>query len=143
MDTLESLTKVIVGISTLLVALKNLIEILGNFPLRVGLAKFALNIITVVVPVTAIIWYFYYLAGLYSNRLSEPTFFLAMVIQAALAVSVYWYIWVVWISPKLRSMFAPAKKKQIQVQESSTNNHRKKESPLKQTSNKDAQGGKK
>jgi hypothetical protein len=143
MDTLESLTKFIVSISSLIAAFTYLYKTWNEFPGRVGIAKFAINTIAVVVPVTAIIWYFFYLAGLYSNRLSEPTFFLAMVVQAALAVSVYWYIWLIWISPKLRRMFAPSKKKKTEAQEVGTNSHPTKKPPLKKTSNKAAQGGKK
>lgn len=99
-EMLETWTTLILALASFLAAinllLKNLSDIRDNIP------DWLMKFLTLFIPNTIIIWRFFYFAGLYSNRLSEPIFFWSMIIQSALGVSAYVVAWLRWIYPRLQ-----------------------------------------
>jgi hypothetical protein len=78
------------------------------------LLKFLIYSLTLVLPNLGIIWYFFYLAGFSPYRLSELRFFLAIVAQPTIGVSVYAYFWGKWLYPQLQRILSePALKKEV------------------------------
>ena len=68
------------------------------------LVKFLIYSLSLFVPNTGIIWYFFYLAGIYRDRLSQAEFFWAIVAQPTLAVSIYAYVWSSRIYTRLKNI---------------------------------------
>ena len=69
------------------------------------LIKFLTYSLTLLIPNVGIIWLFFYLAGLHPEMISEARFFLAIVTEPTIGVSIYAYIWGSWIYPKLQRVF--------------------------------------
>ena len=65
-------------------------------------ARFLVFLGILTIPNWLIIWYVLYVAALNHDRLWEAGFFLALVAQATVAVSLYTFLWGVWLYPKLR-----------------------------------------
>lgn len=101
-ETLGIWTGLILAFAAFIAAVKfllqNILELIDIWKkIPVWLLKFLIYVLTLVIPNTIIIWRFFYFAGLYSNRLSEPIFFWSMIIQSALGVSMYEIAWLTWV----------------------------------------------
>ncbi|HUF00278.1 MAG TPA: hypothetical protein VMN99_13555 [Anaerolineales bacterium] len=97
---------VIGGVTVFVVAITNFLEALIKLMRWIPrpLVKFLVYSLTLVIPNIGIIWYFFYLAGSSPYRLSELRFFLAIVAQPTIAVSIYAYIWAKWLYPYLKGI---------------------------------------
>jgi hypothetical protein len=76
------------------------------------LGKFLVYGLSLAIPNLVIIWYFFYLAGLSPDRLSEVEFFGAVVMQPTIFVSLYAYIWAKGIYPRLQRLLGRSKSRQ-------------------------------
>jgi hypothetical protein len=101
---IAAVTAFIWALIKLLEALKELIKSIPK-----PITKFFVYGLALIIPYIAIIWWFFYLAGLSPNRLSEPKFFWAMVIQPTIGASFYGYAWGKWIYPRLHSILGAPK----------------------------------
>lgn len=97
-------TVIIGAIAGFILALIRLIEALKQLFERLPkqLVEFLVYAPAIVIPYFAIVWWFFYLAGLSPERLSEPGFFWAVVAQPTIGVSIYTYVWGRWIYPTLQ-----------------------------------------
>jgi hypothetical protein len=102
LKTIEFLEK-IEKVEEIMEKLPHLLKLLGKF-LVYGLS--------LAIPNVVIIWYFFYLAGLSPDRLSEIEFFGAVVMQPTIFVSLYAYIWAKWIYPRLQRLLGGSKSPQ-------------------------------
>ena len=116
-------TPVIAALTAFITLLLNLIELLGKIekieePMKEPpyllklLAKFLIYGLSLVIPNIGIIWYFFYLAGISPDRLSETEFFWAIVAQPTMGVSIYAYVWARWIYPRLQRILGKSKSRQ-------------------------------
>jgi hypothetical protein len=95
------------GIVLILKAIEELMKTLTMLP--EWIFKFLVYGLTLVIPNTMIVWYFFYLAGFYPYRLSEPRFFLTIVVQPAIGVSLYAYLWGRLLYPWLKGTLSRTK----------------------------------
>ncbi|MGK7927548.1 MAG: hypothetical protein AB4290_20285 [Spirulina sp.] len=62
-----------------------------------------------IISIGTIIWSFLYFAVTNSNRLSQPSVFLLLVVEGTVAIVVYVNVWTIWLYPKLRRWLLPWK----------------------------------
>lgn len=72
--------------------------------------RFLSFILSLAIPNGILISYYFYLAGLYPHRLSEDLFFISLVAQLIIGVSLYAFAWGKWVYPKLQDISQPSKK---------------------------------
>ena len=118
-ELITSWTVLITVIGGLLYALIYVLGLLDELIKRLPkwLARFLIYGLALLIPNAVIIWYFFYLVGLNANRLSEPTFFWAMVAQPIIGVSIYGYVWGKRIYPQVRGIVNKLKPEKIAEQE--------------------------
>ena len=125
-DTLEEFAEillVIVAILTSIAALLKKLEVLKSLIVRVLFC--ILFLATAVIPTGSIVWFFMYLAAENSNRIRESVVFLSLIAQLTAAVSLYVFLWGMWLYPRLkpwfrnqvRSILKSSEKGQAQAQE--------------------------
>ena len=73
-------------------------------------ARFLVFLAILTVPNLLIIWSALYVAALNHDRLWEAGVFLALVAQVTVAVSLYTFLWGVWLYPKLRLLVKKPKR---------------------------------
>ena len=73
------------------------------------ISKFLIYGLGLVVPNIGIIWYFFYLASIFPNRLLETKFFWTIIVQLSIGVSIYAYVWGRWFFPKLERILDESK----------------------------------
>jgi hypothetical protein len=116
-DTLEEFKGILVAIVAILGAIAALLRMLR--PLIVCVLFLA----TVIVPSGSIVWFFMYVAAENSNRINESIIFLSLVAQLSAAVSLYTFLWGMWLYPSLKPWFRnqvrsiPKSSEEGQVQE--------------------------
>ena len=114
LEQLGILTILLTFIATLLGIILKFLEIREN---DADFQKYILKpfikllsfIFSLVVPNGVLVSSYFYLAGLYPHRLSENFFFISLVAQLIIGVSLYAFVWGKWIYPKLEDMFQPIK----------------------------------
>lgn len=120
-EQLRDLGVILIGITAFLQILVKFIELFTKFlktiPARVMM--FLSLAASLFVPNGIIIWYYFYLVGLNSHRLSEVKFFLSMITQLTVLISLYAFVWSKWFYPKLRRIMDSRKEgKQVVNDES-------------------------
>jgi hypothetical protein len=112
-DPIAYWTPLIGGLTGFVTLLLKIIELFGEMEkvrklmkklphLLKLLGKFLIYALSLVIPNVAIIWYFFYLAGISPERLWQVNFFWAVVAQPTVGVSIYAYVWAKWIYPRLK-----------------------------------------
>lgn len=107
MNDTQEIIKLLTLITTLVVITAGLLEAINKLLKQIGELwprfRILLLMITQVLPVGGVIWYFMYFAAIYSTRLIEKAFFFLLVIYPTLLISSYEIFWGVRFYPKLLS----------------------------------------
>lgn len=69
---------------------------------------------TQVIPISIIVWIMLYVAATNSDRLTEPSVFLSLIVQATMLISLYSIGWGMWIWPFLLQPLFVKQKRNVQ-----------------------------
>lgn len=101
-DTLEEFKEILLIIIAILGYIAALLK---KRKLLKSLMACVLFLATVIIPAGSIVWFFMYLVAENSNRINESAVFLSLVAQLTAAVSLYAFLWGMWLYPKFKPWF--------------------------------------